>query len=143
MVIFVGWAMTRERQTEIWIDEKGEKVTILPFYTELFVDPEMERLNRAYKIWECNGDLRTGLGKAEYESAAARLLGLVRVGNANPPTLAGVKKSELLAVLTRSGDDWVVDVLIDEDLFREKWIHGDIVVFPTETLLVALKIPKR
>lgn len=135
--------MTEERRTEVWIDERGEKVTILPFYTELFVDPEMERLNRIYKIWECNGDLRTGLGKAELESAAARILVLVRVGNANPPTLAGVKKSELSAVLARCYEDWTVDVLVDIGLFREKWVRGDIVAFPTEKLLVALGIPKR
>ncbi len=135
--------MTEERHTEIWVDEKGQEVRILPFFTELFVDPEMERLNKTYQIWECDGNLRSGLGKAEYESAAANILGLVRIGNANPPTLAGVKKIELLAVLERSYDDWTVNILTNRNLLREKWIKGAVVIFPTEKLLVKSGIQKR
>ncbi len=132
------------KKTEVWVDEKGKTVEIHPFFSQLFVDEEVEELSRKYDIWECDGESRLStLCKAERESLVARFLVLVRAGQTNPTSLVGVKKTELEAVLERGCRYWELEGLIHQGFFREKWIKGDVVVFPTEKLLENQGITKR
>jgi hypothetical protein len=129
---------------EIWIDEQGKRVEIKSFFSQVFIDEEIERLNQEFRIWECNGEPRLStLGKAEIESLAAKLLVLVRATTDNRTTLVGVRRKELELLAARSGEDWYIDELIQSDLLREKMVMGEIVIFPTEKLLENQRIPRR
>jgi len=133
-------------QKEIWIDEKGVKVNIFPFFSKVYIDKESEILSSKYKLWEnCDGETRLStLGSNERESLAAQILLLVRSTHLNPPRLVGIKKTELETVGKNSCSiHWSINNFIKEDLLREKWIKGNLVLFPTEKLLENQKIPKR
>lgn len=131
------------KKIETWIDEKGKRVEINPFFSKLYVDEEVTELSSKYKIWECDGESRLStLCKAQRESLVAQVLVLVRAGRTNPTRLVGVKRTELEAVLERCSNHWYLQELINEGFFREKWVKGDVVVFPTEKLLENQRIPK-
>jgi len=123
-----------------WVDERGSRVIIHSFFSKVYIDSEMVRLDREYKIWECDGNSRCStLGSANKECFAAQILSLVRAVYYNPPTLVGVKKEELEKV---TETPYYVIKFIAEGFLREKWIAGDLVVFPTEKLLENQKISK-
>jgi len=130
-------------------EEKNEekKVTVKPFFSQLYVDEELERLSGAYQIWQCDGEQRLStLGWAEVECFAAKLLVLVRASVGRKISLAGVKKSELEymaedAVVGTYGE-WCLDDMIRDGFLRERTVEGEAVIFPTEKLLKNQKIPK-
>lgn len=131
-------------KTELWVDEKGKDVQIKPFFSQLYIDEEVAELSQKYNIWECDGESRLStLGKAQREMLVAQFLVLVRASVDSSVSLVGVKKTELEAVLKRGSNHWYLNELIKEGFFREKWIKGDVVVFPTEKLLENQGIPKR
>jgi len=129
---------------EVWIDEKGKKVVIKSFFSRVYIDEETEKLNQEYDIWQCDGEMRLStLAKAQRESLVAQILVLVRTAEDRGISLVGVKKSELEALTKRSDEHWFIGGLIQEGFLREKWVKGDLVVFPTEKLLENQRIPKR
>lgn len=130
--------------TRVGIDKWGEKVIISSFFSKIYIDEEMQRLSDEYDIWECDGEMRLStLGNADKEDLVAQILLLVRATRNNPPSLVGVKKKELEMVAKRRGNHWYIEGLIVARFLREKWIEGDLVVFPTEELLQNQRIPKR
>jgi len=136
--------MAEGQGVEIWIDEKGKRVVIQSFFSQVFIDEEVEELNRKFEIWECDGEIRlSSLGKAQRESLAAKLLVLVRANHDNRSSLVGVKRAELELMAKRSSTDWYIGEFIQDGLLREKWIKGDLVVFPTAKLLESQRIPRR
>lgn len=130
---------------EVWIDEKGTKVKIRNFFSRIYIDEEIEKLNAKYQIWECNGESRSSsLGKAQVEGIVARLLILVRAGNyGSKISLIGVKKTEFDALLRIESADYIyLPSLIEEGFLREKLVKGDVILFPTEKLLENQRISK-
>ncbi len=129
---------------ETWVDEKGKDVQIKSFFSQLYIDEEVAELSQKYNIWECDGKSRCStLCKAERESLVAQILVLVRASRDRSISLVGVKKTELEAVLKRGSNHWYLNELIKEGFFREEWVKGDVVVFPTEKLLENQRISKR
>lgn len=117
---------------------------ILSFFSKVYIDEEIRRLNLKYQIWKCDGEMRLStLAKAQRESLVAKFLVLVRAAHCNPTSLVGVKKQELILWAKRNSEHWYIDGLIVNGYLREKWIQGDLVVFPTERLLENQRIPKR
>ena len=130
---------------EIWIDEKGKKVKIRDFFSKLYIDEEMEKLSSKYQVWKCNGEGRSlSLGKTEIECVVARFLVLVQAGDyGSKVSLVGVKKTEFDALLRIESADYIyLPDLIEEGFLREKFVKGDVILFPTEKLLESQRIPK-
>ncbi len=135
----------KERGVETWTDERGGKMEIQSFFSVVYVDEELAALNSKYRSWNCDGSRRLStMGRAEAESLAARILVLTRAVSNNPPGFVGVKKSELIPVVSRSGigEEWFVDEFIKNGYLREKWVKGVLVLFPTEKLLENQRVPK-
>ncbi len=127
---------------EVWTDEKGKQVVIMSFFSEIYVDEELGKLSGKYRTWECDGESRCStLGENPKECLAAQILSLVRSVRLNPPGLVGVKKDELINAAEKQSHHWFIDEFVKEGLLREKWIKGDLVVFPTEKLLKNQWIP--
>lgn len=133
-----------ENGVAVWQDERGRKVEIKSFFSEVFIDEGVERLSREYDIWQCDGEIRcSSLGKTEIEVLVAKILSLVRVvRDNNGISLVGVSKLELSMLAKRASEHWYIDGLVKDGFLREKWILGELVVFPTAKLLENQKIPK-
>jgi hypothetical protein len=130
-----------EKGTEIWVDERGSKVLIHSFFSKVYIDSETQRLSKEYQIRECDGNSRCStLGSANRECFAAHVLILSRVAGFLGGDLVGMKKTELEKAVDRP---CYINEFINRGLLREKWIMGDLVVFPTEELLKNQKISKR
>ena len=128
---------------DIWVDKKGKKVEIQPFFSVLYIDEKVRELSLKYVVWECDGASRLStMGKSEIEHLVAKVLVLVRANCDNGVRLVGVKKEELEVVLERDSCRRYLKDLIRLGFFREECIRGDIVVFPTEKLLKNQKISK-
>src|SRR3990172_1953103 len=129
---------------DIYVDESGDAIEILRFFSTVFIDGEMRRLGKKYQIHTCSGGQKIGtLGKAEKEYLVSYVLGLVRVIDANPLSLCGVRKDELERGTARGYENYFINQLVGDGYLREKMILGVLVVFPTEKLLRNQGIPLR
>ncbi|OHA48942.1 MAG: hypothetical protein A2806_04595 [Candidatus Terrybacteria bacterium RIFCSPHIGHO2_01_FULL_48_17] len=120
---------------EVWIDEHGKRVLIQSFCRAAFWDLELEntlnsRTDR-YSPTSVYFERGLRLGKAEDESFVETFMILCRIWN----RLAGFPKEDLIRL---SDGPWTVDGLIQWGYFREKWVKGTLVIFPTEKLLKAI-----
>jgi len=128
---------------EMWIDGQGKEVIIKTIFSKVYIDEKVRELNEKYDIWKCDGERRSNLEWPEMDGLVAKILVLVRVSGDRSISLVGVKKLELWQLAERSGGGWCIGLLIQNGYLREKWIKGDLVVFPTEKLLENQKIGKR
>lgn len=126
------------------MDGDGNKVIVKSFFSKIYIDNELMRLNREYVVWKCDGSqVLSSLGQAEPEFLVARLLVLARVSVDNGgPCLVGVKKSEFENLAKSAGENYFIRPLLEHGFFREKEIEGEIIIFPTEKLLENQKISK-
>ncbi|MDD3102332.1 MAG: hypothetical protein PHE59_04290 [Patescibacteria group bacterium] len=136
----------KEAGISLWTDERGKKVKILSHFSQVYIDEEIKKLNAKYDIWQYDGESRLStLGSAGLEDFVAKILILVRgvVGD-HCISLYGIKKKELeiMAIRNHYCYDYIPR-LINAEYLREKWIEGDLVVFPTEELLQNQRIPVR
>jgi len=132
--------MTAERQ--FWIDEKGKRVEIQPFYSNLYIDERVSKVGEDFRLWDiCDGLQRSySLSKTQREVLAARLLVLVRANPDNCIHLVGVEKKELEIALERGGLNYYLPGLVQDGYLREKWVLGKVVVSPTRKLLLNQRI---
>lgn len=118
--------------------------TTVPFFSQLHIDEEMQRLNRAYNLASTPREpVLSSLGWGEAELLVVKLFGLCRLAE----TFAGFEESELVAFakhynLYASNSfveqrTFVMPEILQERGFlrRGDVIPGKIVLFPTERLL--------
>jgi|SRR3989344_7596336 len=130
-----GVEMEKTTECEYWVDERGKKVVIAPFLSQVFKDDEVHDLWTTARFTFSDFFL-TGicLGKREYECFVEDFMRLCYLHN----QLVGFAKKELTdwydEWMTRGGF-WIIDNLISLGYLRKKWVTGIEVVFPTELLV--------
>lgn len=139
-------------QGQMWTDERGKKVSAVPFLSRLYQDEEVRLLqDRIFPFTEgdpipfrlhlyAEGKYEGGkFGKADIEHVVKVLLS----PSALVCRLVGVSKEELtrfcesghLTNVPSCSGQWFVDELVSAGYLREKWVTGVLVLFPTEHLL--------
>lgn len=132
------------KQSRTWIDERGKIVVICPFFSKIFSDEETRKLDQEYKTRHCDGQIKpSSLGQLEKEEVTAALLGLTQLVKSIHFHLVGVLREELECWESEAQATGSTNFLVSAGFLREKWVRGELVVFPTDKLLSNQKIPKR
>jgi hypothetical protein len=115
-----------------WTDERGKRVTIVPFLRESYSDEISSKLTLEYNIHTCpQYQVPSSLGETEAELFALRLLcACSALGE-----FVGFRREELDKLARAYQETGNPSDLLSRGLLRKKLIRGIEVLFPTEELL--------
>ena len=124
----------------IWTDELGYKVEVLPFFSRLYIDEEMRKLNKRFSFIHYESkQVPSSLESAESEHVALKILSLAKANQG----WGGIAEEELRTFLERFPIEiWTIPDLIWQGYLRRKMVAGVAVLFPTEELFLNQKTPE-
>jgi len=114
---------------ETWIDERGKKVYITPFFPHIYQDEEVvSAWATQFFPFEEFFEIGIHLGKGEYEQFVNTFMRLCAAAG----KVGGFARASIIQQLDAAF--WVITDLVHFEYFREKWIKGTLIIFPTDKL---------